>query len=385
MIQVFLITTFSSGAAAVAAEIAKDPSQVPALLAENLPKASNFYLTYFILQGTASAASNVLNYSDLFEYLGYDWLFDNTPRAKYSRYTSMKGISWGSVYPKFVNMAIIGQTLIPQEPFPYFANYFLAIAYSCIAPLVLGFATVGIYLYYLSYRYNLMFVIQTKVDTKGEAYARALQHLLTGVYLSELCLIGLFGVHKATGPSILMAVLLVVTIIYHVALNRYLKPLERYLPPDLQPEDEETPLLMADDETALNGDDNHPESRVRRAAHGRVPEKVLNPIAQFLEPHVFESHQALKSWFEDPQGDEPPTYTDEEIRTAYLNPALTSKTPKLWLVKDVMGVSKREIEKNEEAGITSTDAGASLDEKNNIRWNQEDLSEAPIFKLPVRY
>ena len=106
--QVFLVTTFSSGAAAVASQIIDQPSLAPTLLAQNLPKASNFYLSYFILQGTASAAKNILNYSDLFEYIAYDKFFDNTPRSKYSRYTKLKGISWGSVYPKFTNMAIIG-------------------------------------------------------------------------------------------------------------------------------------------------------------------------------------------------------------------------------------------------------------------------------------
>ena len=227
-----------------------------------------------------------------------------------------------------------------------------------------------------------MFVIQTKVDTKGEAYARALQHILTGVYLSELCLIGLFGVRKASGPSTLIVILFVGTIVYHIALNRHLKPLEQYLPPDLQPEDEETPLLVADDESAPDVD--QPESRIRRVAHGRVPEPVLNPVAQFLEPHVFETHHTLKSWFEDPE-DEPPTYKDEDLRTAYLNPALTSKTPKLWLVKDEMGVSRREIEENEAAEIPSTDDGAFLDEKNNIGWSVEDFSKVPIFKMPVRY
>lgn len=65
LIQVFLITTFSSGAAAVATKIAREPRLAPELLAENLPKASNFYLTYFILQGTASAAQNILNWSGL--------------------------------------------------------------------------------------------------------------------------------------------------------------------------------------------------------------------------------------------------------------------------------------------------------------------------------
>lgn len=127
VIQVFLVTTFSSGAAAVVTKIAQDPSQTPTLLARHLPQASNFYLAYILFQGTASAAKNVLNYSDLFEYLIYDRFFDKTPRDKYHRFTSLKNISWGSVYPKFTNLTVIGKLtscsyLTSQVPLPCFGH-----------------------------------------------------------------------------------------------------------------------------------------------------------------------------------------------------------------------------------------------------------------------
>jgi hypothetical protein len=152
--QVFLVTTFSSGAAAVAAKIIQEPHMAPMLLAESLPKASNFYLTYFLLQGLTSAASNVLNYSDLFEYLFYQHFWDKTPREKFASYSQMKGISYGSLYPKFTNMFVI------------------AMAYSCIAPLTLAFATVGLTLYYLSYRYNLLYVCMSWLSSDSSAHAK---------------------------------------------------------------------------------------------------------------------------------------------------------------------------------------------------------------------
>ena len=191
--QIFLVTTFSSGAASVVQEIVRAPDSAPTLLAQSLPTASNFYLTYFILQGTASAASNILNYSDLFSYLFSEYYMDKTPREKFNTYAQMKGTPWASWYPKFTTFLVI------------------AIAYSCIAPLVLGFAAVGLFFYYLSYKYNMIYVIQTKVDTKGEAYKRALQHIPTGIYIAELCLIGLFGLRKAGAQTALMVVLLAVS------------------------------------------------------------------------------------------------------------------------------------------------------------------------------
>jgi hypothetical protein len=114
VIQVFLVTTFASGATAVIPDLINDPKQAPELLAKKLPKASNFYLSYFIIYGFGQSTKNLLNWSSLFmnRFFG---LFDKTPREKYERYTTLSGTGWGSWYPKFTNLAIIGTYLgLPQ-------------------------------------------------------------------------------------------------------------------------------------------------------------------------------------------------------------------------------------------------------------------------------
>ncbi|KAJ9616358.1 hypothetical protein H2200_000076 [Cladophialophora chaetospira] len=372
VVQVFLVTTFSSGAAAVATKIANEPTAVPTLLAKNLPKASNFYLTYFVLQGLGTASKQILNYSDLFSFLFFYKYMSKTPRQKYNTYTRMKGISWFNVYPKFTNLAVI------------------AIAYSCIAPLVLGFAGIGIFLLYSSYRYNLLYVVQVKTETRGESYSRSLQHLMTGVYLAEICLVGLFGVRKAPGPSALAIILLVVTALYHFTVNNYLAPLEHYLPLDVfsdGDQDEERPLLSGDEDVDGPHRTQVQRSRVHKLGAGKLPAVLLDPLATFLEPRVFASQEALRPWLRDPEGEseETITYTDEQVENAYVNPALTSKTPKVWLAKDQKGLSKSEIEANETEGFPSTDEGAELDASNEIRWNHDDFSTVPIFKEATRY
>ncbi len=110
--QVFLVTAVFSGAATVFPELierAKHPVSIPELLARQLPTSSNYYLTYFIVQGITSASDNLLNYFNLLQYLVFGWLFDKTPRQKFSRYTTMKSIAWGKVYPK------VGH-LLPHNP-----------------------------------------------------------------------------------------------------------------------------------------------------------------------------------------------------------------------------------------------------------------------------
>lgn len=110
VLQVFLVTSLSSGAATVVSQIAKNPNQVPQLLAERLPRASNSYLTYFIVQALTSASDNLLNYSDVLSFLFFDKFFDKTPRQKYNSYITLRGMQWGKLFPKYVNFVIIGKS-----------------------------------------------------------------------------------------------------------------------------------------------------------------------------------------------------------------------------------------------------------------------------------
>lgn len=58
------------------------------------------------------------------------------------------------------------------------------LAYSIIAPLVLGFAAICFFLFYLAYRYQFLYINGAKFDTKGLMYPRALQQLMVGLYVT---------------------------------------------------------------------------------------------------------------------------------------------------------------------------------------------------------
>ena len=108
VIQVFLITTFASGAAAVVAQIISHPATATTLLAENLPKASNFYISYFILQGLGIASGDLLNIGALAMLTVVGKFLDKTPRKMFKRFITLAGLGWGSLYPKFGNLGVIG-------------------------------------------------------------------------------------------------------------------------------------------------------------------------------------------------------------------------------------------------------------------------------------
>lgn len=257
----------------------------------------------------------------------------------------------------------------------------------------MGLCVVGLSLYYFSYRHNLLFVIQSKMDTKGEAYTLALQHLLTGVYIAELALIGIFGLRQATGPSVLVGVLLILTVLYNSLMNRYLEPLEKFLPTELASsldgDSETTPLLSSAEEGQAQSRIQH----LGEQAHvtPEVAKHVVNPMARFLEPHIFTTRRSMKAWLENDEyssmqdGGEAPRYNEEDLGTAYLNPAMTSSTPIVWLAQDGAGASTSEIRENEKAELKATHQGAWLDDSGRVKWSVDDIDQVPIWEAKTSY
>jgi hypothetical protein len=105
-----------------------------------------------------------------------------------------------------------------------------AISYSCIAPLILVFAGLGMFFLSYVYRYQLLYVYDSGLDTKGLFYPRALMHLMVGLYIAEICLIGLFVLKSAFYPMILMLIFFIFTALVHISLNEALTPLLYNLP-----------------------------------------------------------------------------------------------------------------------------------------------------------
>ncbi len=112
VVQVFLVTTFSSGAASSAAQIVSNPGSATTRLAENLPKASNFYISYFILQGLGIAAGDLLKIGALGMLTVVGKFLDKSPRKAFKRFITLSGLGWGSMYPKFGNLTIIGMSSV---------------------------------------------------------------------------------------------------------------------------------------------------------------------------------------------------------------------------------------------------------------------------------
>lgn len=110
VIQVFLITTATSSAAASFQDIFKNPAQAPNLLATDLPKASNFYISYFVLQGLSISSGALVQIVGLILFKLLGKFLDTTPRKMYKRWSTLSGLGWGTVLPIYTNLTVIGMS-----------------------------------------------------------------------------------------------------------------------------------------------------------------------------------------------------------------------------------------------------------------------------------
>lgn len=390
VIQVFLVTTLASAASAVTTKIMKDPTSAPSLLAGSLPLAANIYISYFIVQGLTIAAGALLQIVGLILFKVLGKILDSTPRKMYKRFSSLTGLGWGTLFPIYTNLTVIGKFRIRVAQHQDYANSRTAITYSVIAPLMLGFAAIGLYLLYLATRYNLLFVYNAKIDTKGLVYPRALQQITVGIYLSIVCMIGLFGVSQAAGPAVLMVLFLVGSILFHVSLNGAINPLLNTLPQSLDVEEE---ALLALEDGTTNGvgghDGKHGVGSATNGAESTTsagkglpppPHKKPNFIVKWLFPTVYTDYFTLRRLV--PRDFADINYPPEIERNAFYNPAVASRTPLLWIPRDEMGISSQEIAHTSRV-IPMSDEGAFLDEKGNVKFNEEE--RPPIYEEKVYY
>lgn len=92
------------------------------------------------------------------------------------------------------------------------------------------------------YRYCLIYVWDSSLDTKGLFYPRALMQLMMGLYVAEICMIGLFALKSAWGPLCLMLMFFIFSGIVHVSLNEAVTPLLYNLPRTLALEKDIGPI-----------------------------------------------------------------------------------------------------------------------------------------------
>ncbi|PHH75452.1 hypothetical protein CDD83_4402 [Cordyceps sp. RAO-2017] len=259
----------------------------------------------------------------------------------------------------------------------------------------MGWSTLALALFYFAYRYNVFFVSDTAVDTQGLIYPRALKQLFTGIYLAEICMVGLFAISKAAGPAVLMAIFLVFTILFHITMSKHLDPLLYGLPRSVQAQEQaireggddelaEAAGLPPTKEPRATSTDGKMAGLATAVSSESGPPKRGNLVSRFFQPWRYNDFATMRRMM--PREDDMELdrqYTDQVEATAYLPPSVSSETPTLWIPEDAAGVSKQEIALTSKV-IPITDEGATLDAKNNIIWDTEG-ARPPIWDEKITY
>lgn len=110
VVQVFLVITLASAATSVTTKIIENPTSAASLLAQNIPLSSNFYISYIILQGLSFSSGALLQIVGLILSKVLGKVLDNSPRKMYKRWATLSGLGWGTVFPVFTLLTVIGES-----------------------------------------------------------------------------------------------------------------------------------------------------------------------------------------------------------------------------------------------------------------------------------
>lgn len=243
-------------------------------------------------------------------------------------------------------------------------------------------SVLGIWIFYQAYRYNILFVSDTEVDTRGLIYPRALKQLFSGIYLAEICLVGMFAVSKAPGPIAIMIVLLVFTVLYQITLNRALDPLLDNLPRTLQAEEQHCRR-----QSSSVSEDIPAQAEADGWGNSFADRKQLrkgNFLVRFFKPWEFTDYWTIRRTLPAEENiDAAHEPADLADTNPYWPPSVTSTPPLLWVPEDPNGLSKNEI--SETSKVTPiTDEGCCISEKDKLVWDTVG-ARPPVWEEKVYY
>lgn len=407
VVQTFLVVTIASSVSAVATQIVENPTSALSLLSADLPKSSNFFISYIILNGFAVSGGTLFQIVTLVLFYVMSFALDNTVRKKYDRYTTLSTYAWGTTYPIYSCLAVI--TLV----------------YAIISPIISLFTFVAFGLLTMTYMYTLNYIVGIGSDSVGKNYPRAMFHLMVGIYLGEVCLIGLFAVSKSWGCIVLEAIFLAATVFFHVQMNIAFDNLTNVLPntcmrpldgksetlswkdPRLIPRyDDQYWIDKANKDTGGADGDTFQENvadspfndhyalhdhRTATDIQDVINEPLLidgdradlskpNFFWRYLQPWKYLTYHDLQDYVPSSYYDYPDAQDDGDdgLRHAhdYDCPDLSATCPTVWIPRDPMGLSKVQID-DFRGIVPMSDDNAEFDSKGKIVFR----GDPPVLSL----
>ncbi|KAJ7664278.1 hypothetical protein B0H17DRAFT_991245 [Mycena rosella] len=341
VIHSFLVVTISAGIVSTLPELLKNPSSIPSLLSTKLPQASTFFLTYMILQGLVGTSGGFLQIVPLGIYYVKLFLVGSTPRSIYKIKYGARSVAWGTTFPSVTLLVVI------------------TLGYSIISPIINGFACFTFFAFYHLYKYLFLWQFEQppSSDTGGLFFPKAITHLFVGLYIQQICLIGLFFLAQnqnnkpsATPQGALMVVLMAFTFLFQTLINDSYGPLTHALPLSLA---EETSSAAAPIERAWTGKGSEAHEMVETKNHYGFTTSV----------HEIEAYEELPA--QQNSGSRAAGLESEE-EYGFTHPAASRPQRVVWLPRDRLGLAEEEERACREAGVDVSLRDAEMNEKGKV-------------------
>jgi hypothetical protein len=219
--QAFLVVSISSSVTTMIPEFISDVQSIPAILARNLPKASNYFYPYMVLQAVSHC---VIVLFQLPEGLYYSCILRHSSKGH------SKTVEWSSVYAVFTNLISIcvsSATLCRLPKLTAVTN--LGIVFSVISPVILVVGLVMFAVFLIVYSYQAIYVLDGDPQSPGLLYWEALHQIFVGIYTKDIFLIGLFALQNTVGPAMIATLLLGGVALTQSYIHRNFGPLVKYI------------------------------------------------------------------------------------------------------------------------------------------------------------
>ncbi|CAD0019628.1 unnamed protein product, partial [Aureobasidium pullulans] len=170
-LQAFLLVGLSSSLVVTLSEVLTQPSAIPRVLALNLPKAGNYFISFLTLQGFSLFADLVAQWRWLSVKAFENWMATPTPRH-IACLNSRDPFSLTSMYSTVMLLGVI--------------------VYSIMTPLALIPSAIGIFALLIAIKPALCHFKDDSTSTGGEIFFNVVNQLFLGLYMMHLCLTGIF-------------------------------------------------------------------------------------------------------------------------------------------------------------------------------------------------
>lgn len=107
-VQIFLVVAIASSLSTIFDSVT-DITSWPQILATNIPKSSNYFFSYMILQAMSVSAGALVQLFGLINWFILAPIFDDTARKKWVRTTTLNQVRWGTFFPVYTTLGSIGE------------------------------------------------------------------------------------------------------------------------------------------------------------------------------------------------------------------------------------------------------------------------------------